>query len=69
MNLIQYKDLHVINLDHVRLIDIEVSNHTNRAVGIRFEFANGDENGWFFEDPAETQEVYEKLIATFVQHV
>lgn len=69
MKLIQYKDLHAVNLDHVRLVDLIVSNHTNKTVGIKFEFANGDETAWLFEDQAETVEVYEKLQATFIAHV
>jgi len=69
VNLIQYKNLHAVNLDHVRLVDLIISNHTNKTVGIKFEFANGDETAWLFEDQAEAIEVYEKLQSKVIRYV
>jgi len=68
VNLIQYKDKPVINLDHVRSIRLFVGvSETPR--GIEFDFSDGSEIDWLFEDPVETIEVYEKLQATFIHHV
>ena len=69
MNLIQYKDKPAINLDHVRLIHLFVGMQSKAPRSIEFNFSDGSEVNWFFEDPAEAVEVYEKIQSKFIQHV
>ena len=69
MNLIQYKDLRAINLDHVRSIRLFVGMQTGTPRGIRFEFSDGSEATWMLGDKAEAIEVYEKLQSKFFRHV
>jgi len=69
VNLIQYKDKPAINLDHVRSLRLFVGE-SKTPRGVEFNFSDGSEIVWFFfEDPAEAVEVYEKLQATFINHV